>query len=117
MNRLAEARLGDLSSELLITNRNRMACMIITFCYMHLSMKTITYTTSATLQLRKLPENVRERLIEKLHRYGRTGAGDVKALKGETEARLRVGDYRIIFVETATGISVRAIGHRREIYQ
>jgi mRNA interferase RelE/StbE len=80
-------------------------------------MKTITYTALATLQLRKLPGNVRERLVEKLHRYAKTGAGNVKALKGETGARLRIGDYRIIFVETATGISVRAIGHRREIYQ
>jgi mRNA interferase RelE/StbE len=79
-------------------------------------MKAITYTASAVLQLRKLPTNVRDRLIGKLHRYAETGAGDVKVLKGQIGARLRVGDYRLIFVETATGISVRAIGHRRDIY-
>ena len=81
-------------------------------------MKTVTYTTAATLQLRKLPAAVRERLLAKLARYADVGAGDVTALKGQSgAARLRVGDYRIIFVETAAAISVRAVGHRREIYE
>lgn len=80
-------------------------------------MKTIGYTTSATRQLRALPANIRERLIEKLRRYAETGAGDVKALTGQAGARLRVGDYRIIFVETMDAISVRAVGHRSDIYE
>jgi mRNA interferase RelE/StbE len=80
-------------------------------------MKTISYTMSAIRQLRKLPHDVRERLIEKLHRYVETGAGDVKALAGLAGARLRVGDYRIVFVETADAISVRAVGHRRDVYE
>ena len=79
-------------------------------------MKTVLYTTLATRQLRALPANVRERLIAKLHRYAETGAGDVKRLAGQQGARLRVGDYRIIFAETAGTISVRAVGHRRNIY-
>jgi mRNA interferase RelE/StbE len=79
-------------------------------------MKTVSYTALATQQLRKLPNDVRERVIEKLHRYAETGAGDVRALTGQAGVRLRVGDYRVIFVETADGISVRAVGHRREIY-
>ena len=80
-------------------------------------MKEVRYTVLATRQLRKLPNNVRERVIEKLHRYAETGAGDVKTLTGETGARLRIGDYRAIFVETADTISVRAVGHRRAIYE
>ena len=80
-------------------------------------MKTITYTTSATMQLRKLAPEVRERLIRKLHRYAATGAGDVATLKGEPGARLRAGNYRIVFVETTDAISVRAVGHRRDIYR
>ena len=80
-------------------------------------MKPISYTSAALSELRKLPTNVRERVIEKLHRYAETGAGDVKALSGQPGARLRVGDYRIVFVESANSISVRAIGHRREIYE
>jgi mRNA interferase RelE/StbE len=80
-------------------------------------MKPITYTGTATAQLRKLPAAVRERLIAKLHRYAEDGSGDVTAMKGEAGARLRVGDYRIIFVETKESISVRAVGNRREIYR
>jgi mRNA interferase RelE/StbE len=79
-------------------------------------MKLIVYTTSATRQLRKLPPSVRERLIGKLHRYADAGPGDVKALVGQPGARLRIGNYRIVLVESETTISVRAIGHRREIY-
>jgi mRNA interferase RelE/StbE len=79
--------------------------------------KTISYTTSATRQLRGLPSNIRERLIGKLHRYAETGGGDVKALVGQSGARLRAGDYRVVFVETSNGISVRAVGHRRDIYE
>jgi mRNA interferase RelE/StbE len=80
-------------------------------------MKTITYTASATRQLRKLPTTARARLIAKLHTYAAAGTGDVKSLKGMAGARLRVGDYRIIFVETAAEIDVRAVGHRREVYE
>ena len=80
-------------------------------------MKAIGYTGLATRQLRKLPKGIRERVIEKLHRYAETGARDVKALTGQPGARLRVGDYRAIFVETTDTISVRAVGHRRDIYE
>ncbi len=80
-------------------------------------MKAIFYTTMATRQLRGLSADVRERLVGKLRRYAETGAGDVKALAGQSGARLRVGDYRVIFIETAETISVRSVGHRREIYE
>ena len=80
-------------------------------------MKTVVYTGAAIKQLRKLPGDVRDRLIAKLKRYAETGAGDVTALKGRPRAaRLRVGDYRLIFIETADQISVRAAGDRKEIY-
>jgi mRNA interferase RelE/StbE len=79
-------------------------------------MKEVVYTTSAIRQLRKLPGATRERLLAKLRRYAETGAGDVTALTAAAGSRLRVGDYRIIFVETPASISVRAVGHRRQIY-
>jgi mRNA interferase RelE/StbE len=80
-------------------------------------MKTISYTISATRQLRKLPAEIRERIIDKLRRYAESGAGDVKALSGQPGARLRIGSYRVIFVEAADIISVRAVGHRSDIYE
>jgi mRNA interferase RelE/StbE len=80
-------------------------------------MKTVSYTTSATRQLRKLPAEIRERIIDKLRCYAESGAGDVKALSGKPGARLRIGDYRVIFVEAVDVISVRAVGHRSDIYE
>ena len=56
-------------------------------------------------------------LEAKLEQFARTGAGDVKRLKGRAGARLRVRDWRVIFIETTTTVEVRAAGHRREIYK
>ncbi len=65
---------------------------------------------------RALPPQVRGSIEDKLARYAETGAGDLKRLAGRPGVRLRVGNYRVIFVETAETIEVRAAGHRRDIY-
>ncbi len=44
-------------------------------------------------------------------------AGNVKRLTGRPGARLRIGDWRVIFVETTATIEVRAVGNRRDIYK
>jgi mRNA interferase RelE/StbE len=80
-------------------------------------MKLITYTGAARRSLRKLPAEVRARIVDKLRIYAESGARDVTALAGRPGARLRVGDYRVIFVETETVIEVVAVGHRRDIYR
>ena len=80
-------------------------------------MRAITYTASATVQLRTLPADVRKQIIAKLRRYAETGAGRVKPLAGRSGARLRVGDYRVIFLQTETEIIVAAVGHRRDVYR
>ncbi|EJW10179.1 hypothetical protein A33M_0428 [Rhodovulum sp. PH10] len=40
----------------------------------------------------------------------------MKVLKGRAGARLRVGDWRVIFDQNDETIVVAAVGHRREIY-
>ena len=53
----------------------------------------------------------------KLTTYVINGSGDVKRLKGHGGGcRLRVGDWRVIFIEDARSITVIAVGNRREIY-
>jgi mRNA interferase RelE/StbE len=81
-----------------------------------MSMGQILYTPTATRQLLKLSPQVRERIGKKLNVFAATGQGDVKKLKGQTGARLRVGDWRVIYYEEAGTIVVVAVGHRREIY-
>jgi mRNA interferase RelE/StbE len=61
-------------------------------------------------------EPIHKRIDNKLVRYAETDVGDVKSLSGREGARLRVGDWRVIFTEDPTEIVVVAVGDRGEIY-
>lgn len=78
-------------------------------------MKEIVFTATALRQWAKLTPAIRNRIKAKLEAFALTGTGDVKRLKGHDGCRLRIGDWRVIFIDGAT-IAVVAIGHRREIY-
>jgi mRNA interferase RelE/StbE len=41
---------------------------------------------------------------------------DIKRLKGTSDFRLRVGDYRIIFSIEKDTIQILKVGHRKNIY-
>jgi mRNA interferase RelE/StbE len=71
----------------------------------------------ATRQWAKLTPAIRKRIDNKLVHYAKTGAGDVKSLSGREGARLRVGDWCVIFTEDPTTIIVAAVGHHGEIYE
>jgi mRNA interferase RelE/StbE len=79
-------------------------------------MREIIFTAAATRQWLKLSSDVRARLDAKLTAFALSGRGDVKRLKGREGARLRVGDWRIVFYLEDNTIVVAAVGHRREIY-
>jgi mRNA interferase RelE/StbE len=80
-------------------------------------MKTITVTPAAVRQWLELSAATRKRIDGNLTGYGRTASGDVKRLKGRDGCRLRVGDWRVIFIEDAKSITVVAVGHRKDIYE
>ena len=48
--------------------------------------------------------------------YATNGSGDVKRLRGAAGCRLRIGDWRVIFIEDMRSITVIAVGNRKEIY-
>lgn len=79
-------------------------------------MKAVQFTSAAGRQWIKLTADVRGRILPKLEAYASAGTGDVKRLKGQGGCRLRIGDYRVIFIEDAGAITVVAVGHRRDIY-
>lgn len=79
-------------------------------------MKDISFTPAATRQWLKLSADIRRRIDAKLTSYANSGLGDVKRLKGRAGCRLRVGDWRVIFLEDKASIIVVAVGNRREIY-
>ena len=79
-------------------------------------MKEIAFTPAATRQWLNLSTDIRRRIDAKLTVYATNGSGDVKRLKGRAGCRLRIGDWRVIFIEDTTSITIIAVGNRREIY-
>ena len=79
-------------------------------------MKTISFTPASTRQWLKLSPDIRKRIDAKLTIYATNGSGDVRRLKGIAGCRLRIGDWRVIFIEDARSITVVAVGNRKEIY-
>ena len=79
-------------------------------------MKVVSFTSAATRQWLKLSPDIRKRIEAKLTTYAINGSGDVKRLKGAAGCRLRIGDWRVIFVEDARSITVIGVGHRNKIY-
>lgn len=82
----------------------------------YLDMKPIVFTAGSARQWSKLSPDVRRRIDSRLTELAATGRGDVKRLKGRDGARLRVGDWRVIFYEDQGTIVVAAVGHRRDVY-
>jgi mRNA interferase RelE/StbE len=82
----------------------------------YFEMRPIAFTPASARQWAKLSPDVRARIDRRLTEFATTGHGDVKRLKGRDGARLRVGDWRVIFYEDQETIVVAAVGHRREIY-
>lgn len=80
-------------------------------------MKTVRYTADAQKDLRKLRGEA-PAIMAKVARYAETGAGKVTELVGQAGAkRIRIGDFRAIFEETATEITVTKVGNRRDVYE
>jgi mRNA interferase RelE/StbE len=79
-------------------------------------MKDVSFTLAATRQWLNLSADIRKRIDAKLTVYATNGSGDVKRLKGRAGYRLRVGDWRVIFIEDKNTIVIVAVGNRRDIY-
>lgn len=79
--------------------------------------KTLIFGTGANRAFWRLPEDVQESLNHKLYLYALTGVGDVKRMIGSNKLRLRDGEYRIVFEETETSLTIVSLGHRRNVYR
>lgn len=80
-------------------------------------MKTLTFSRSAAKALRAIPKKDAQALIAKLTAYADGEPQDVSMLKGSSYRRLRHGNWRAVFEETATEVSVLAVANRREAYR
>jgi mRNA interferase RelE/StbE len=81
----------------------------------------VLITPSAKRQLESLPEKVRDRIDKRIWALGENPRphGSV-ALEGESGLyRIRVGDYRVIYLiqDKKLVVLIVRIGHRREVYR
>lgn len=82
-------------------------------------MKTVRYTTVA-LRALKRHGNVAVRIRRTVGEYAANPAAhanNVTQLVGSSASRMRVGDYRVIFVETETTLTVIKVGPRGGVYE
>lgn len=84
-------------------------------------MKAVRYTRRASRSLLRLPAPTARRIDEKLRQYADDPAAlanNVKRLKGgDGLLRLRMGDWRIVFCETESRITVLLIASRGDVYR
>ena len=81
-------------------------------------MKQVRYSKDALRSLRK-HRNMADRIMKAIREYAddpQAHANRVKRLVASTANRMRVGEYRIIFEETADLITVTKLGPRGSIY-
>jgi mRNA-degrading endonuclease RelE of RelBE toxin-antitoxin system len=71
------------------------------------------------VDLRGIDRDAALRVLRAIDSYLSTGAGDVKKLKPPRhEFRLRVGDYRILFLpKEELTIEVLRVLHRKDVYR
>lgn len=82
-------------------------------------MKRIHLEAEVRAQIRAIPQHIAMTILHAIHRYAETGAGRVQPLSGEFEGmlRLRVGNHRVFFRESADAITVQRVADRREAYR
>ena len=80
---------------------------------------TVDWSPQARADLRAIDRETAMQILLALDRYLSTGAGDVKKLQPPyQEFRLRVGDYRVLFLSRKElTIEVVRVRHRREVYR
>lgn len=81
----------------------------------------VALTSSAERELRGLPKKAIARIVPRLERLASAPRppGCKKLKGGDNEWRIRVGDYRIVYVidDMAKTVDVTRIAHRREVYE
>jgi len=76
------------------------------------------FTETARSDLRRIDREQAMNILLALTRFGQTGEGDVKQLKGSKDFRLRVGDYRVRMRLSKDGtIRIAQVKHRKEAYR
>ena len=78
----------------------------------------IRWSKRARKDLKRLPKQLANRIIEAVKNFYTSGRGDVRPLKGQHKGiyRLRVGEYRMLFRWIDDDIEVLKIRPRGDAY-
>ena len=79
----------------------------------------IDWLEEAKVDVRGLDRPTAMRVFDGILRFARSGFGDVVALQGEMAGsyRLRIGDYRVLFMVEQGAMQVVGVRHRSEAYR
>jgi mRNA interferase RelE/StbE len=81
-------------------------------------MYRIIFTPRALKDLKKLPPNIRARIVSRIEALGDNLKGDVKRLRHhQPEYRLRVGVYRVLFELESGTVTIYRVQHRKDAYR
>ncbi len=85
-------------------------------------MYTLTFTRQSIRDLRRLPPDLSRRILLKLRQYAADPASqgnNVKRLTGQKGYRLRVGDWRVIFLveDEQSEVTIVRVASRGGVYQ
>ncbi len=75
------------------------------------------FSETARADLRRIDREQAMTILLALTRFGKSGEGDVKQLKGSKDFRLRVGDYRVRMRVSDDTIRIAQVKHRKEAYR
>ena len=77
----------------------------------------IIWDEKAYDSLNKLEPIISRRILKKIDELSENPfSKDIKRLKGSSDFRLRVSDYRVIFFIEKETIQILKVGHRKNIY-
>ena len=81
--------------------------------------KGIAWTARAKADVRAIDPQTALRILHSLANFTQTEAGDVKRLKDNDppKLRLRVGSYRVVFLDHGDTVEILAVKHRSEAYR
>lgn len=81
---------------------------------------TVLLKRSAEKELDALPEKIHQKVIDKLLTLqDNPRPQNVKKLRGKVGYRIRVGDYRILYVidESEKEAEIYSVAHRKDVYR
>ncbi len=79
----------------------------------------IEWLNEAKIDVRRLDRPTAMRVFDGILHYARTGSGDIQPLHGDMTGsfRLRIGDYRVLFVLQENTMRIFGVRHRSEAYR